>query len=150
MSLITNPKATFNYEVVERFETGIELLGVEVKSVRAKHGSLVGAFVKFLGGEAFLTGADIPAYQVANAPKDFDRLRARKLLLSKKELLELEQKVMRDGLTIVPISLYNKASGKGGKIKAEIALVKGKKVRDKRQTIKKRESDREIQRSLKN
>jgi SsrA-binding protein len=141
-----NRKARFNYEFLEKYETGIELLGTEVKSVRGGQMSLEGAFVIVRGGEAFLINANIPPYQVKNAPKDYDPLRNRKLLLTKKEINELAGSEKNKSLTIVPISVYNK----GRKIKVEIALVKGKKKFDKRETLKKRDTDREIRRTLKN
>ncbi|MDO8659771.1 MAG: SsrA-binding protein SmpB [Candidatus Parcubacteria bacterium] len=140
-----NRKARFNYEILEKYETGIELLGVEVKSVRGGTMSLEGAFVIARGGEAFLINANIPPYQVKNSPKDYDPLRNRKLLLTKKEITELSGSEKNKSLTIVPLSVYNK----NRKIKVEIALVKGKKKFDKRETIKKRETNREIEREYK-
>jgi len=140
-----NRKARFDYEILEKYESGIELLGSEVKSVRGGQMSLEGAFVIVRGGEAFLINANIPAYQPKNAPKDYDSLRNRKLLLTKKEIATLGGSEKNKSLTIVPISVYNK----NRKIKVEIALVKGKKKHDKRETIKKRETDREIRREIK-
>lgn len=144
-SYAENRKARFNYEFLEKYETGIELLGVEVKSVRGGQMSLEGAFVIVRGGEAYLINANIPPYQVKNAPKDYDPLRNRKLLLTKKELAELAGSEKNKSLTIVPISVYNK----NRKIKVEIVLVKGKKKFDKRENIKKRETEREIRREYK-
>lgn len=140
-----NRKAHFNYEILEKFECGIELVGTEVKSVRSGQMSLEGAFVVIRGGEAFLINANIPPYQIKNAPKDYDPLRNRKLLLTKKEIAELAGSEKNKSLTIVPISVYNK----GRKIKVNIALVKGKKKFDKRETIKKRDTDRELRREYK-
>ena len=140
-----NRKARFNYEILEKYEAGIELLGAEVKSIRNGQMSLEGAFVIIRGGEAFLINASIPPYQVKNSPKDYDPLRNRKLLLTKKEIAELVGSEKNKSLTIVPISVYNK----NRKIKVEIALVKGKKKFDKRETLKKRETDREIRREYK-
>ena len=144
-SYAENKKAHFNYEILEKYETGIELLGVEVKSVRGGKMSLEGAFVVVRGGEAFLINSNIPPYQVKNAPKDYDPIRNRKLLLTKKEIKELSSSEKNKSLTIVPISVYNK----NRKIKVQIALVKGKKKLDKRENIKKRETDREIRREYK-
>ena len=144
-SYAENRKARFDYEVLEKFEAGIELVGAEVKSVRGGQISLEGSFVIVRGGEAFLINANVPPYQPANAPKDYDPLRNRKLLLTKKEIGELEASGKNKSLTIVPISVYNK----GRKIKVEIALAKGKKKFDKRETIKKRETDREVRREYK-
>jgi SsrA-binding protein len=140
-----NRKVRFNYEILEKYEAGIELLGVEVKSVRGGKMSLEGAFVVVRGGEVFLINANIPPYQPNNAPKDYDPLRNKKLLLTKKEIAILAGSEKNKSLTIVPISVYNK----GRKIKVEIALVKGKKKQDKRESIKKRETDREIRREYK-
>jgi len=144
-SYAENRKARFNYEFLEKYETGIELLGTEVKSVRGGTMSLEGAFVIIRGGEAFLINANIPPFQIKNAPKDYDPLRNRKLLLTKKEIAELAGSEKNKSLTIVPISVYNK----NRKIKVEIALVKGKKKFDKRETLKKRDTDREIRREIK-
>lgn len=140
-----NRKMRFDYETLEKYEAGIELLGSEVKSVRGGHMSLEGAFVIVRGGEVFLINANIPPYQMKNTPVDYDQLRNRKLLLTKKEIVELAQSEKNKSLTIVPISVYNK----NRKIKIEIALVRGKKKHDKRETIKKRETDREIRREFK-
>ena len=140
-----NRKARFDYEILEKYEAGIELLGTEVKSVRSGKMSLEGAFVIVRGGEAYLINANIPPYQPKNALKDYDPLRNRRLLLTKKEISKLASTEKNKSLTIVPILVYNK----GRKIKIEIAEVKGKKKRDKRETIKKRETDREIRREYK-
>ncbi len=140
-----NRKVRFDYEILEKYETGIELLGTEVKSIRSGRMSLEGAFVIIRGGEAYLINSNIPPYQIKNAPTDYDPIRNRKLLLTKKEITELAQKGKNKNLTIVPISVYNK----NRKIKLEIASVKGKKKHDKRETIKKRETDRELRRQMK-
>ena len=139
-----NRKARFNYEILEKYEAGIEFLGTEVKSVRGGQMSLEGAFVIVRGSEAYLINSNIPPYQIKNTPKDYDPLRNRKLLLTKKEITELAGSEKMN-LTIVPISVYNK----NRKIKVEIALVKGKKKFDKRETIKKRDSEREVRREYK-
>jgi len=140
-----NRKARFDYEILEKYEAGIELLGTEVKSVRGGQMSLEGAFVIVRGGEAFLINANIPPYQVKNTPEDYDPLRNRRILLTKKELGELAAGEKDKSLTIVPISVYNK----GKKIKVVVAQVKGKKKFDKRENTKKRETDREIRREYK-
>lgn len=145
-SLLDNRKALFSYEPLETLEAGLELLGYEVKALRAGKGSLAGSYVTIRGGEAFLVGATISPYQAGNVPKEYEPTRNRRLLLAKKELSRLAGATERDGLTIVPISVYNK----GSLIKIELALAKGKKKHDKRQSIKKRETDREIDRTLKN
>ena len=146
MALIENKKARFNYEIGETYEAGIELFGYEVKSLRKGLGSLDGAYAVVRGGETFLIGAEIPPFQAKNAPANYDPRRNRKLLLTKKEIRALSQEENKKGLTIVPISVYNK----GRKIKVTLGIGKGKKKFDKRQSIKKREADREIRRTLKN
>jgi SsrA-binding protein len=144
MSLVENSKVNLNYEILETFEAGIELLGIEVKSLRKNQGSLVGSHVTVRGGEAFLISSNIPPYQEKNTPTSYDPKRNRRILLTKKEIAKLASIDSKKGLTIVPISLYNK----GKKIKVEIAVVRGKKKFDKRQDIKKRDTDREIRRQF--
>lgn len=146
MALIQNRRVTFDYEILEKFEAGLVLHGFEVKSLRAGQGKLDGSRALVRGGEAFLVGASIPAWQAANAPKDYDPERPRKLLLNQKEISQIEAAEGEKGLTIVPISVYNK----GRMLKIELAIARGKKVRDKRETIKKRDTEREMRRSLKN
>ena len=145
MSLIQNKKANFDYEIIRRIEAGIELLGFEVKSLKLGQGSLVGSHVVVRAGEAFVINMNIPPYQIGNTPKEYDPLRSRRLLLTKKEIKTLTEVENQIGLTIVPTSVYNK----GKKLKLEIAIVRGKKKFDKRETIKKRDTDREIRRELK-
>ncbi|PIP73958.1 MAG: SsrA-binding protein [Candidatus Lloydbacteria bacterium CG22_combo_CG10-13_8_21_14_all_47_15] len=145
MSLVQNKKAGFNYEFLEKFEAGIELFGYEVKALKGQQGSLDGAHVIVRGGEAFLVGMHVPPFQPANTPESYDTYRARKLLLSKKEIARLTGLEQQKGLTIVPISVYNKH----GKLKVEIAVARGKKKHDKREILKKRTAKREIERALK-
>ncbi|OHA79359.1 MAG: SsrA-binding protein [Candidatus Yonathbacteria bacterium RIFCSPHIGHO2_01_FULL_44_41] len=145
MSLIENKKIHFNYEILERYEAGIELFGIEVKAVRAGRGSLEGSHVTVRGGEAYLIGATIQPYQAGNTLKDYDATRNRKLLLTKTEIAELSAQESKKGLTIVPIAVYNK----NRKLKVEIAIVRGKKTHDKRETIKKREAERDVMRDIK-
>ncbi len=142
MSLIQNKKASFDYEFIETFEAGVALLGTEVKSVKAHHGSLNGAYIAVVGGELVLLGAHIPAWQEKNTAPGFDPYRTRTLLVHKKELFELLKALQTKGLTVIPISLYSK----GRYIKAQIAIAKGKKTFDKRESIKKRDLDRELRR----
>lgn len=143
--LASHRRAKFDYDLLEKFEAGVALLGTEVKSIRGGQGKLEGAHVIIRGGEAFLVGASIPPYQKANAKTDFDPERPRKLLLSKKELTRLDQEGEKRGLTIVPLKWYNN----GRNLKLEIAIARGKKKTDKRQTIKKREAKIDIERTLK-
>lgn len=144
-SLISNKRATFDYEILQTFEAGISLLGTEVKSIRNGQGKLEGSHVVIRGKEAFLVGASIPAFQTKNTHAGYDPERARKLLLTQKELMELELKSEKQGLTIVPIKWYNKNS----KLKLEIAIARGKKKQDKRQSIKKSDTKRDIEREIK-
>ena len=143
--LIRNKKATFNFEILETFEAGLELLGYEVKSLRNKQGSLEGSHVIVRGGEVFLVGATIPPYQPINTPKDYDVERTRRLLLNKKEINKLGDAESQKGLTIVPISVYNKDRN----LKLKIAIARGKKKSDKRQVIKERDSKKDIERQMK-
>lgn len=144
-NLIEHKRAHFDYEILNSFEAGMQLLGGEVKSLRAHHGKLEGAHVTVRGGEAFLIGMEIPPYQAQPVSEGYESLRNRRLLLNKAELQELEKAEETQGLTIVPIAVYNK----GRVIKISIAIAKGKKKGDKRETIKKREADREIARAMK-
>lgn len=140
----TNRKAYFNYEILEKFEAGLKLLGPEVKSVKAGHFSLQGAYVRLQDQEAWLIQATIAPYQPKNIRFAYDPGRPRKLLLSKKELQYLQGKSREQGLTVVPLKVYNKR----GQIKLEIALARGKGKADKREVLKKRATEREIQREL--
>ncbi|MBI2577687.1 MAG: SsrA-binding protein SmpB [Candidatus Wildermuthbacteria bacterium] len=135
-----NRKAGFDYEILETLEAGLVLTGQEVKSVRMGRGQIAGSYIIPRGNELFLIGATIPPYQPLNAPSSYDPQRSRKLLLHKKETRYLFGKSRERGLTLVPIRLYNK----GAQIKLEFALARGKKQHDKRQTLKKRDADREM------
>jgi len=145
MQYAHNKTATFNYEVIDKYEGGLSLLGYEVKSVKNKQASLKGAYIVVRGDEVFLVGASIPPYQPKNTPEDYDSLRPRKVLVTKKEIKKLIDIEKTKGLTLIPISLYNK----GRNIKLEFAVARGKKQFDKRETIKKREAKIEIDRTLK-
>ncbi len=143
-NLAFNKRAKFDYEILDSIEAGIVLLGTEVKSVRAGNMSLKGAFVTIHDEEAYLTNATIPPWQVKNAPDDYAPLRSRKLLLKKSDIAQLIGNKQSQGLTIVPISVYNK----GGKIKLKIALAKGKKKHDKKQSKKEADIKRDVDRVL--
>jgi len=140
-----NKKVHFDYEVIDTFTAGIELLGFEVKSLRTRAAGLDSAYVGIRGGEAFLMQMSIPPYQPKNTPEGYDPLRVRKLILTKSEIKKLADSDLTKGLTIVPFKVYNV----GRKMKVEIAIVRGKKKFDKRETIKKRETDRDMRRTLK-
>ena len=140
-----NKKAFFDYEILETYEAGMALKGFEVKAIRQGRMQLIGSFVRVRGNEAFLLGATIHPYQPTNTPQDYAPDNTRKLLLKKSEIKELVGKSAQQGLTLVPIRVYDKA----GLIKLEFAAAKGKRKKDKREIIKRREADREIKRTLK-
>lgn len=143
---IRNKKATFDFEILETFEAGVVLTGSEVKALRVGKASLNGAYVVIRGGEAWLLGASISPFQVANTPKNYDPERTRKLLLTKKQLAELGRYGEQPGLTIVAMKWYNEKRH----IKLQIALARGKKKADKREKLKERDTKRDIERILKN
>jgi SsrA-binding protein len=146
MNLIEHKKARLDYELLEEYEAGLELLGLEVKSLRQKHGKLDGAHIVVRDGEAYIVGMSIPPYQPGNTPKEYDADRTRRLLLTKKELAGLTGFEGQKGLTIIPISVYNK----GTVLKLRLAVARGRKKYDKRAVLKERDTDREIRRTLKN
>ncbi len=145
MSLIEHKKARLNYEILEEYEAGIELLGPEVKAIRSKLGKLEGAHITVRGGEAYLIGASIPPYQSGNTPDDYEAERNRKLLLTKKEIGILAAHEAQKGLTIVPLRIYNK----GKHLKLAVGVARGKKKFDKRATLKERDTKRDIDRTMK-
>ena len=140
----SNKKATFDYEILQKYEAGIVLSGPEVKSVRNRQINLNGSFVAFFENEAYLTNAHISKYKYTTQI-NYELERSRKLLLNKKELDYLKEKKLVSGLTIVPLSVYTS----GRKIKLQIAVAKGKKLHDKRHAIKERETKRDMRRALK-
>ncbi|MBI1982272.1 MAG: SsrA-binding protein SmpB [Candidatus Levybacteria bacterium] len=141
---ITNKRAFYDYRLLDRFEAGINLIGSEVKAVRLGHADLTGSHVRILGSEAYLLNAKIFPYQYAR-PEGYDEKRTRKLLLHKSEIIALKSKVEGGNLTIVPVSLYTTKN----LIKLELALAKGKKEYQKKEAIKKRDIQREIEQELK-
>lgn len=136
----SNPKAGFDYNIIENFEAGLELTGQEVKSIKDGKVSIRGAYVKILNNEAWLLGAIVSPYQVGNVPADYDQQRNRRLLLKKSEIKYLQSKTQEQGLTLVPLKIYSK----NNLIKLAIGLARGKKKYDKREAIKKREFERRI------
>ena len=146
-SIATNKKALYDYQVIEKFEAGIVLSGPEVKSVKGGNINLKGSYISIGHDDQIsLIGAHIAPYKPAHAIQtSYNPTQNRRLLLNKKEIDYLRGKEKEKGLTIMPISVYTK----GSLIKVEIALVRGKKQFDKRETIKKREDDRKIRRALK-
>lgn len=142
--LAYNKRASFDYQILDKFESGIQLLGTEVKSVKAGNMSLKGAFVTLHNNEAFLTNATISPWQPKNTPDTYDPVRPRKLLLKKSEIRSLIGSKQASGLTIIPIRVYTK----GSRVKVEIALARGKKKYDKRQAKKERDIQRDVDRAL--
>ena len=142
--LAENRKAYFNYEILEKFEAGLALIGQEVKSIKLGKVSLVGSYVVLKDNEAYLVGCNIPAYQPKNVQADYNPERQRKLLLRKDEIKYLIVKAKQKGLTLVPLRMYTKK----GRIKLEFGIAKGRKRVDKRELIKKRETEREIRKTL--
>ncbi len=140
----TNKKATHDYFIEDRLEAGLVLLGSEIKSVRAGRVQLREAYVQVERGEVFLLNAHIATYDPASR-QNHEPLRPRKLLLNKREIAKLDEKVRQKGYTIVPLKLYLSK----GRAKVEIATAKGKKLYDKRESIAKRETERELQRVMK-
>jgi len=145
-----NKKAYFNYQILEKFEAGISLIGQEVKAIKMGRINLAGSYVVLRNEEVFLIGANIPPYQPKNAPPDYNPERLRKLLLKKSEIKYLIGKVKEKGLTLIPLKVYtNKGKMTSGRIKLEFGIAKGKRKFDKRELIKKREMDKEIRKELK-
>lgn len=139
MRLIVNQKATFEYELGEKYLAGVVLTGGEVKSIRQGKGSLTGSFVRIVGNEVFLLNAQINPYPFANN-RDYDPRRTRKLLLSRHEITQLMTAQEKKGSTLVPLALVVV----GRHIKLEFAVGRGKKQYEKRAAIKKRDVEREI------
>jgi SsrA-binding protein len=140
---IQNQKAFHDYEIVERFEAGIQLTGAEVKSLKGSHAQLTGSFVKIVGAEAYLVNAQIFPFIYAR-PEGYDPRRTRKLLLHKKELLSLKSKLDGANLTLIPLSWYTK----GPLVKLEIGLARGKKQYEKREAKMKKDQKRELEREF--
>jgi SsrA-binding protein len=140
-----NKRVYFDYEILENYDAGIELFGFEVKAIKSGKISLKGSFVIIKDEEAFLINAQIAPYQPKNTPQNYDPKRKRKLLLKKSEIRSLLGKTKQQGLTLVPLFVYNK----GCKIKLKIGLAKSKKKYQKKQKIKEREIQREAEREIK-
>lgn len=142
--LVSNRRATFNYEILETFEAGIVLQGTEIKSLRDHGGTLQDSYVKVTGNEAWLIGCSIAPYKYGNV-YNHEEKRERKLLMHKREINSLKVAVQEKGLTIIPLGMYLK----NGRIKVRIAIAKGKKTVDKRATIKERDDKRQMEKTLK-
>jgi SsrA-binding protein len=141
--LVTNRKAFFNYEILERAEAGISLRGTEVKSIREGGLNFRDAYVEYRGGELFLVGALIGPYSHGNILNHSGE-RDRKLLLHKREILKLGGKVAERGFTLVPLKAYLK----NGRVKLEVGLARGKKAHDKRESIKRKDVERETRQAM--
>lgn len=147
MPIITKNKKIFHdYEILEKYEAGIELLGHEVKAVKAGQIKIDGAYILFKNNEGYLVGAHIAPWRFRAPDLSYDPYRRRRLLLKRKEIDYLNGKSTVQGLTIKPISVY---TTKQGLIKLEIGIARGKKQFDKRETIKQRDLDRESRQALK-
>jgi SsrA-binding protein len=142
MSLVQNKKVHMHYEVKETFEAGMELRGFEVKNLAAKQGSLEGARILVRGGEVFMVGSYIPAYQLANTPASYDPYRTRRLLMNKKEIEYLATSLVGTGLQIVAVSIYTKK-----KIKIQIALARKRNKADAREYLKEKD-DKKMMRQV--
>ena len=143
--LVSNRKATYNYEILETFEAGIVLKGTEIKSLRDNGGSLQEAYIKVLGNELWLIGASIAPYRFGNVHNHEDR-RERKLLMHKREIEQLRVSTQEKGLALIALSLYLKE----GRAKIKVAICKGKKNYDKREVVKERDEKRRMQQTMKN
>lgn len=144
-TLATNKRARFDYDILEVFESGVQLTGAEVKSVKLGHVSLQGAYAAITGHGATLLGMHVNPYGPAGVKAGNDPTRSRRLLLHKKEIDYLRGKTLEQGLTILPIRVYIK----GNLVKVELGLGRGKKKYDKRESIKKRDVERDMRRGLK-
>lgn len=143
--LVSNKKASFNYEILETFEAGIVLLGTEIKSLRDHGGNLLDAYVKIVKGELWLVGSSIAPYRFGNVYNHEER-RERKLLMHKREINRLKEATQEKGLTLIPLSFFLK----NGRVKVKIATAKGKRTADKRDSIKERDDKRRMESALKN
>lgn len=137
--IVTNRKANFEYEILNKFEAGIVLVGTEVKALRDGKANLQDAFARIINDEAWLLNCHISEYKFGNI-NNHDPLRNRKLLLNKKEIRKIRVELEQKGLTLIPLKLYFK----GSNIKLELAIARGKKLYDKRESIKKRETERKL------
>ena len=144
MSIVTNRKARFLYEVLEEFEAGIVLLGSEVKSIRMGNVTLTDSFIYLKSGEVWIKNFKVSRYKQAHLSEKHEENREKKLLLTKVQIGKISRMMEDKGTTCVPLSVFSK----NNKLKVKIGVVKGKKLYDKRQSIKDRDIKREIQRGL--
>jgi SsrA-binding protein len=145
-TLTTNKKALHNYHVQEKFEAGVVLTGAEVKSVKGGQINLLGSYISARDNALWLINCHISPYKMASTQQSYNPTHDRKLLLKRKEISSLTGTLTAKGLTVLPISVYTK----GSLIKLEIGICRGKKQYDKRETIKKRDTDRSMRRLMRN
>ena len=145
IKIAENRKATHDFFILEKYEAGIVLTGTEMKSIRKRRVNLKDSYGTIRNGELFLDGAHISPFEQGNI-YNHEPLRTRKLLMHKREIMKLIGRIKEEGLTLVPLSLYINDKGK---VKIELALAKGKKLYDKRDSQAKKEADRQIERALK-
>lgn len=143
--IVTNKKASFNYFLVDKFEAGIVLTGTEIKSIRNNNVNIQDSYVIIKNGEIFILNMHISEYKFGNI-FNHDPFRTRKLLMHKKQILKMQLKIKQDGYTIVPTKIY---FNEKNKVKVEIALAKGKKMYDKRESIKEKDIKRDLQKKYK-
>ena len=142
--LVSNKRATYDYEILETFEAGIALQGTEIKSLRSNGGTLQEAYVRVISDEIWLIGCSIAPFKYGNIHNHAEK-RDRKLLLHKREIAQLTNSVQLKGLTLIPLAFYLKE----GRVKVKIAIAKGKKTHDKRASIKERDEKRTIAKAMK-
>lgn len=141
---IINRKARFDYEIEDEYETGIALKGTEIKSIRNGKANIKDSYAIIRNNELYLLNSNIPLYEEGNR-FNHEETRTRKLLMHKREILKLKDKIEKEGYTLIPLKMYFK----GSKLKVLIGLAKGKKNYDKREAIKKRDTEREMQKIIK-
>ncbi|MBK6537197.1 MAG: SsrA-binding protein SmpB [Ignavibacteria bacterium] len=139
--ITSNRKANFEYSILSKYEAGVVLFGTEVKSLRDSKVNIQDSYGRIINDEVWLINASINEYKFGNI-NNHDPLRNRKLLLNKREIRKIKQELQEKGLTLVPLKIYFK----GSKIKIELGIAKGKKLYDKRESIKKRETERKLSR----
>lgn len=142
--IVSNRKASFNYEILETFEAGIVLQGTEIKSLRDNGGSLQEAYIQVIGNELWLVACSIAPYRFGNI-YNHDEKRKRKLLMHKREIIQLKHATQERGFALIPLSFYLK----NGRVKLKFAIAKGKKIHDKRTAVKERDDKRQIDRAMK-
>ena len=142
---IRNKRAFFEYEILEKYVAGIQLVGTEIKSIRNSRGSIVEAYCRFQDGELYVVNMNISEYEFGNI-NNHEAFRDRKLLLNKKELEKLQKKIRESGLTIVPLKVFLNDCGIA---KLEIGVAKGKKLHDKRESLKQKDANRDMDRAMK-